>query len=189
MLRPRRPRRVLAFVFSRAWSLRPAADWPMWRGPAQNGISPDDGLPLNWSATRERRLEAAAADRVSGSTPIVCGDRVFLNVAEAPTRRVAGAVGGRSQDHRHVRWKQPMGAGRHTRTARSDMTSPSPVTDGKTVCAADRHRRAQGLRLRRQGAVGARAAEGLRRLRPQPRLRQRRRCSTTARSTCRCCTA
>jgi hypothetical protein len=26
-----------------------AGDWPQWRGPSRNGVSPETGVPLRWS--------------------------------------------------------------------------------------------------------------------------------------------
>jgi len=64
----------------------------------------------------------------SGSTPIVWGDYVFLNVGEGSNLslwavdRTSGAV----------RWKRPLSAG-NRRMMKQQMSSPSPVTDGRSV--------------------------------------------------------
>ena len=64
----------------------------------------------------------------SGSTPIVWGDHMFLNVGEGPSLalwavdRASGAV----------RWKRPLGGG-NRRMMKQQMSSPSPVTDGASV--------------------------------------------------------
>src|SRR5262245_5481142 len=54
-----------------------AADWPNWRGPDANGVSPEQGLPTRWSATEN---VAWKVDLGGGgvSSPIVAGDRVFV---------------------------------------------------------------------------------------------------------------
>jgi outer membrane protein assembly factor BamB len=54
-----------------------AADWPQWRGPAGNGVAPDQALPLRWSATENVAWKAPLGG-VGVSTPIVSGDRVFI---------------------------------------------------------------------------------------------------------------
>jgi outer membrane protein assembly factor BamB len=108
-----------------------AEDWPMWRGPAQNGISADRALPLNWSAT-ENVAWKLAMPTVSGSTPIVSGNTVFLSVAEGANEGDPLALWAVDRASGKVRWKQPMGAG-NRKVRKGDMTSPSPVTDGKTV--------------------------------------------------------
>src|SRR5690349_2075439 len=108
-----------------------AEAWPMWRGPGQNGISADRKLPLNWSAT-ENVTWKLPLPAVSGSTPIVSGSLVFLSVAEGPNEGDALSLWAVDRATGTVKWKQPMGAGNH-KVRKGDMTSPSPVTDGKTV--------------------------------------------------------
>ena len=56
-------------------------DWPHWRGPSRNGVSTEKGLPLRWTATENVAWKQPLPER-SGSTPIVSGDRIFLNVAQ-----------------------------------------------------------------------------------------------------------
>jgi outer membrane protein assembly factor BamB len=108
-----------------------ADNWPAWRGPTANGVSPEKSLPLKWSAA-EGVTWKLAMPTLSGSTPIIWGDSIFLSVAEGANEGdplslwcVNRAVGA-------VRWKQPMDTGNH-KVRKGDMTSPSPVTDGKTV--------------------------------------------------------
>ncbi|MGO9200920.1 MAG: PQQ-binding-like beta-propeller repeat protein [Limisphaerales bacterium] len=57
-----------------------AANWPAWRGPAGNGVSPDTNLPLRWSTNENVRWRAALPER-GNSSPIVWGDRVFVTQA------------------------------------------------------------------------------------------------------------
>ena len=58
-----------------------ADNWPQWRGPQLNGVSGETNLPVRWSKT-ENVAWTLAMPAWSGSTPIVWGDRIFLNVAE-----------------------------------------------------------------------------------------------------------
>ena len=58
-----------------------AENWPQWRGPLLNGLSAETNLPVRWSQT-ENIAWKLALPAWSGSTPIVWGDRIFLNVAE-----------------------------------------------------------------------------------------------------------
>src|SRR5947209_2493332 len=55
-----------------------AADWSKWRGPNQNGVSPETGLPDQWDpATGENVVWHA--DKIGGrTTPIVQKGRVYL---------------------------------------------------------------------------------------------------------------
>src|SRR5262245_38702938 len=61
---------------------RLAADnWPQWRGPLLNGLSHETNLPVRWSKTQGLAWKLPLP-AWSGSTPIVWGDRIFLNVAD-----------------------------------------------------------------------------------------------------------
>lgn len=53
-----------------------AADWPDWRGPRRDGISPEKNLPEKWSPAGENL--AWKAPYGGRSTPVVAGDRVYL---------------------------------------------------------------------------------------------------------------
>ena len=57
-----------------------ADNWPNWRGPSLNGVSTETGLPATWSAT-DNVAWKLPLPAFSGSTPIIWGDRIFLNVA------------------------------------------------------------------------------------------------------------
>ncbi len=104
-----------------------AENWPQWRGPMQNGVSGETNLPVKWSATENIAWKLALPEW-SGSTPIVWGDRIFLNVAEKGSLhlwcidRVKGVP----------LWKQHLSGGDH-REQKQNMSSPSPVTDGNQV--------------------------------------------------------
>src|SRR5262245_4436259 len=58
-----------------------AEQWPQWRGPSLNGLSSEKNLPVRWSPT-ENIAWKLAVPTFSGSTPIVWGDHVFLNVSD-----------------------------------------------------------------------------------------------------------
>jgi outer membrane protein assembly factor BamB len=104
-----------------------AENWPQWRGPSANGLSAETDLPVRWSAT-ENVTWKLPLPAWSGSTPIVWGDRVFLNVAEngslflwAVDRTKGTAV-----------WKRHLSDG-DRRGNKQNMSTPSPVTDGTHV--------------------------------------------------------
>ena len=122
------PRRAtFGVVLLGAATLTGAADWPQWRGPEANGLSRETGLPLRWS--REQNVVwSLPMPGPSGSTPIVSGDRIFLNAAEGDN--LALWCVGRAKGV--LLWKRPLGAGNVT-LRKHNMSSPSPVTDGKTV--------------------------------------------------------
>lgn len=104
-----------------------ADNWPQWRGPAMNGVSAEKNLPLKWT-TEENIIWKLPLPGLSGSTPIVWRDRIFLNVAEGSdlylwsVDRKAGTLA----------WKKLLGGG-NVKMRKQNMSSPSPVTDGKSV--------------------------------------------------------
>jgi outer membrane protein assembly factor BamB len=67
----------------------------------------------------------------SGSTPIIWGDMIFLNVATAAN---SGALELWAVDRRtrSVAWKRPLAPTNHMER-KQNMSSPSPVTDGRHV--------------------------------------------------------
>lgn len=107
-----------------------AENWPSWRGPTLNGVSSETNLPTTWSATQNISWKLPLP-AYSGSTPIVWGNRVFLNVATASG---SGALELWAVDRvkREVVWKRPIGTGNHIER-KQNMSSPSPVTDGSRV--------------------------------------------------------
>ena len=58
------------------FSATPTSDWADWRGPARDGRSPESDLPTQWSPEGENL--AWTAPYGGRSTPIVLGDRLFL---------------------------------------------------------------------------------------------------------------
>ncbi|HKY23008.1 MAG TPA: PQQ-binding-like beta-propeller repeat protein [Vicinamibacterales bacterium] len=104
-----------------------AENWPQWRGPSANGISSETDLPVQWSAT-ENIAWKVALPSWSGSTPIVWGDRIFLNVAENGSLFLWAV----DRNKGVPLWKQHLGDGDH-RQRKQNMSSPSPVTDGTNV--------------------------------------------------------
>ena len=108
-----------------------AENWPHWRGPQRNGVSGETNLPTKWTQS-EGVLWKLPMPALSGSTPIVWGDRIFLNVADAlpdsgtkPSLhlwcvdRVKGTL----------LWQRPLGGGNRMQRKQNQST-PSPVTDG-----------------------------------------------------------
>src|SRR6185436_14503554 len=67
----------------------------------------------------------------SGSTPIIWGDLVFLNVATASAtgQLELWAV---DRNKKEPVWKRPIAGGNHIER-KQNMSSPSPVTDGRNV--------------------------------------------------------
>jgi outer membrane protein assembly factor BamB len=128
-MRPTRGTGLLVALIVLAGAGRHAAaeNWPQWRGALRNGVSTEKNVPLRWTKT-ENITWKIGLPAWSGSTPIVWGNRVFLNVADGSElflwsidRGTGGLV-----------WKQRLGGG-NVRLQKQNMSSPSPVTDGRTV--------------------------------------------------------
>jgi outer membrane protein assembly factor BamB len=102
-------------------------DWPEWRGPERTGRSAETGLPLRWSASENLAWKLPLPER-SGSTPIVWGERVFLSVASGDRLELWCVDRGKGAPL----WKRPLGGG-NVSPRKHNMSSPSPVTDGRTV--------------------------------------------------------
>ena len=104
-------------------------NWPQWRGPHLNGTSDERNLPVKWTA-EENVAWKLPLPGLSGSTPIVWNERVFLSVAEGDDLFLWCV------DRRQGKplWKQQFGGG-NVKMRKHNMSSPSPVTDGKHVWA------------------------------------------------------
>lgn len=108
-----------------------AENWPNWRGPLSNGVSREKNLPSKWDNTLNVDWKIPMPDR-SGSTPVIWGETIFLNVAEGT--KTSGALSLWALDRRKgdLLWKRPLGMGDEMRR-KQNMSSPSPITDGRTV--------------------------------------------------------
>jgi outer membrane protein assembly factor BamB len=67
----------LLLTFGAAVVLRAADDWPQWRGPRASGVSPEQKLPIRWTAT-DKVIWKAPVGGLGISTPIVSGDAVYV---------------------------------------------------------------------------------------------------------------
>ena len=107
-----------------------AENWPQWRGPAKNGVSTEKGLPLKWNTTENIAWKLAMPGR-SGSTPIIWGETIFLNIGTADGSGDLELWAVDRADGR-TKWKRHIAGGNHIER-KQNMSSPSPVTDGTTV--------------------------------------------------------
>ena len=113
-----------------------AENWPHWRGPSRNGISTEKNLPVKWSQT-ENVAWKLPMPALSGSTPIIWGDRIFLNVADAlpdtgtgaePAPLVRRSRQGDDPLAAAARRRQPTCSG--SRTGRRRRPSPTAPASG-----------------------------------------------------------
>lgn len=102
-------------------------NWPQWRGPTLNGISGEKNVPVKWSPG-ENITWKLPMPAWSGSTPIIWGDSIFLNMADGDNLSLW------CLDRRgpKILWQRALGGG-NVKMRKQNMSSPSPVTDGKNV--------------------------------------------------------
>lgn len=129
---------MLTFFRPAAWALTvlsalaataQAGNWPNWRGPHNNGISDEKGLPTEFSREKNVawRIELPGP---GGSTPVVWGDRVFLTTVteEGDLLTMAFSSAGKEL------WRAKVSGGnRDVRGDEGNSASNSPSTDGKHV--------------------------------------------------------
>jgi len=114
------------------------ATWPQWRGPSQQGISPDSDLPLNWDEESTMRVEIPGD---GGSTPVIVGDTAYLTSGVAGNNVLfaidlpSSADSESAKSAPRIRWQTPLGEDRGKKHRKGSGSNPSPVTDGKHVVA------------------------------------------------------
>lgn len=111
-------------IFQRSVS---AENWPQWRGPALNGVSSEKNLPVKWT-TEENVVWKVTMPSWSGSTPIIWRNHIFLNVADNGNLFLWAV----DKTKGEVLWKRQLGGG-DVKMRKQNMSSPSPVTDGRAV--------------------------------------------------------
>jgi outer membrane protein assembly factor BamB len=107
-----------------------AENWPQWRGPKLTGISAENGLPTEWSSTKNVAWRLPLPGP-AGSTPVVWDDRIYLTTAaENGLSLCAISTAGK------MLWQKPLGgANDKVRDDEGNYASPSPCTDGKHIWA------------------------------------------------------
>ncbi|MEN9636245.1 MAG: outer membrane protein assembly factor BamB precursor [Verrucomicrobiota bacterium] len=136
-----------------------AANWPNWRGPLGDGTTTTaQNLPETWSLSQNVKWKQEMP-AWSGSSPTVWGERIFLNTPSkdevvapppAPAPAVPGKkarpkpAGGRGPGGQDLLllcldratgqeiWRRQYDRGNDLKM-KHNMTSPTPVTDGKHV--------------------------------------------------------
>lgn len=93
-----------------------------------NGLSEETGLPTKWTTT-ENITWKLPLPGLSGSTPIVWGNHIFLNVAENGSLFLWAV----DREKGVPLWKQHLGDGDNKQRKHNMFTTPSPVTDGRNV--------------------------------------------------------
>ncbi len=109
----------------------PAADWPSWRGPTNDGRSADTGFPLTWSPTENVKWKTPLAG-TGHSSPVVVGGKIFVTgCIEKEGRRVLYCL---DRKGGAILWEKTVVTakleGKH---GLNSFASSTPATDGERV--------------------------------------------------------
>ena len=118
---------VLAASFT---GLSFAADWPNWRGPNQDGSSPEKGLPDKFSKTENVKWSVATPG-LSASVPVVSGGKVFLSAPINDEKKLV-ALCYDAKTGKEL-WRNVVTEGELQWDNKSNLASPSATADGKHV--------------------------------------------------------
>jgi outer membrane protein assembly factor BamB len=141
----------LLLVVGAVLSASAGENWPQWRGPTLDGVSPCRNVPVEWGEGRHVVWKVALPSW-SGATPIVWGARVFI---VSPSSGKAGGEGEVARSMRRMGGRESPGGkeilllcfatadgkllwqrtldDRNALYGKQNMSSPSPVTDGRHV--------------------------------------------------------
>ncbi len=104
-----------------------AADWPQFRGPNQDGSSPEKGLPEKFSKTEGVKWSAPMPGPAA-SVPAVFGDNVFVSSSDPANKKLLAIC--LDAKNGSVKWSKSVADGYQHDTS-SNLASPSPSTDGE----------------------------------------------------------
>jgi outer membrane protein assembly factor BamB len=110
-----------------------AGDWPAWRGPQGDGISPETTAPLQWSP-EAGLVWKIALPGIGRSSPIIFGNRVFVTTgtADDAARRVLCI----ERNTGKTLWNTIVHQGPGGKMHQDNTTASStPATDGRHVYA------------------------------------------------------
>ncbi len=111
-----------------------AANWPSWRGPNQNNVSPETKFPTRWSKEQNVKWRTPLPDE-GNSSPIVWNDTVFVTQAVHDGQRRTVMAFDRNTGR--LRWQQGVDyEGKDPRHPTNPHCAASPVTDGERVVAS-----------------------------------------------------
>lgn len=109
------------------------ANWPTWRGPHANGVSPEASLPLEWSPAKNIRWRVDLPDR-GNSTPIVWRSQIFVTQA-IEKEHFRGIMAFDTRTGRQLWQKGTTFAQNESTHGDNPYCAASPTTDGQTVVA------------------------------------------------------
>ncbi len=87
----------LAFAAVAAAASAPDQNWPLWRGPLQNGVAPAANPPITWSETNHVKWKVKIPG-TGQATPIIWDDRVFIQTAIPSGKKVEATPAAAAED-------------------------------------------------------------------------------------------
>ena len=144
------------FLFLFLISVLHAEDWPQFRGPNASGLAVDKATVTSWDVEKGMNvLFQKGVPGVAHSSPIVCGDRVYLTTAVAPSDpklklglygEVGSAPKDPKQEWRILAFDKKSGeliynklgheaVPRSQRHPKATQCNSTPATDGKFIVA------------------------------------------------------
>lgn len=106
-----------------------AQNWANWRGPNYDGSTTAKNLPVDFSKTNNVKW-VADLPGPSAATPVIWGDHVFVSSTDLKTKTLRALALDRKSGK--VLWDHEVAQG-FRQDDRSNLASPSPVTDGERV--------------------------------------------------------
>jgi outer membrane protein assembly factor BamB len=109
-----------------------AQEWTRFRGPNGAGQSEATTIPATW--TRQDELWRTELPGIGNSSPVLWGDRIFLQSADPAdgTRYIVCA----SASDGHVEWKQSYESKTHKIHVQNTLASSTPTVDAERVYCA-----------------------------------------------------
>jgi outer membrane protein assembly factor BamB len=122
----------LALPFVLVWTASAAAgeDWPAFRGPTGQGHSAEQGLPLEWSESRNVVWKTQVPG-AGWSSPVVGGGRVWVTTADGERGRSLRALAFDVETGRELLNVEVFRARNDNPiNAKNNRASPTPIVDG-----------------------------------------------------------
>lgn len=106
-----------------------ADNWPFWRGPSNNGVCRETGLPFEWSESKNVAWKLDMPGK-AGATPVIWGDRIFMTSGEGNDLLLLSA-----STEGKLLWKRKIAEAVRLviKYDEANEASASPSTDGKHV--------------------------------------------------------
>ncbi|MCF7668561.1 MAG: PQQ-binding-like beta-propeller repeat protein [Verrucomicrobia bacterium] len=126
-----RLRTVLALAILAGLTELNGADWPCFRGPTHQGFSPESNPPMHWGM-ESNILWKAEVPGDGWSSPIVCGDNVFITTAVNDGKELR-LIRFDAESGRQVWNKKVFDQVLYRKEPKNSYATPTPVADSERV--------------------------------------------------------